>query len=123
MEALDSLQRGVELFNAGLFWESHEAWEELWLELEGTDKLFLQGLIQLAAAYHKAFVQEQPRGCVRLLEASLEKLAPAPVDHLGVRTGPILERARRNLEVAKRWLEGTGPALSRDEVARVDLLA
>src|SRR5258708_5580301 len=42
--------RAVDLFNAGRFFESHEAWERLWLHAAGTDKLFLQGLIQAAAA-------------------------------------------------------------------------
>jgi len=42
--------RAVELFNAGHYFESHEVWERLWLRAAGTEKLFLQGLIQAAAA-------------------------------------------------------------------------
>jgi predicted metal-dependent hydrolase len=40
----------VELFNAGRYFESHEVWEGLWLRADGAEKLFLQGLIQAAAA-------------------------------------------------------------------------
>ena len=47
-----AIERGVALFNAHEFWHAHEAWEELWLEESGDEKQFLQGLIQLAAAYH-----------------------------------------------------------------------
>jgi predicted metal-dependent hydrolase len=119
----DALRHGADLFNGGQFWEAHEAWEQLWLEAEGVDKLFLQGLIQLAAAYHKAFVQAQPRGCVMLLEAALQKLVPAPEDHLGVRTAPILNRAWLNLDRAKRWRDGLEGPLSREEIAHVELLA
>ena len=68
------LARGADLFNRGLYWEAHEAWEELWLTLDDEPKLFVQGLIQVAAAGHKAFVQKQPRGCVKLLTSALEKL-------------------------------------------------
>ncbi len=120
---MNALRRGAELFEAGKFFEAHEAWEELWLTLEGTDKLFVQGLIQLAAAYHKAFVQAQPRGCVKLLQSALEKLERAPLDHLGVRTGPILERARLNLDQAREWLAGRRSGLLRSDIAHVELLA
>ena len=48
MNLRDSLERGAALFNTGKFWEAHEAWEEAWLELENEEKLFLQGLIQVA---------------------------------------------------------------------------
>jgi uncharacterized protein len=44
--------RGVELFNAGYYWEAHEVWEELW-HVEGrrgSTAEVLKGLIKLAAA-------------------------------------------------------------------------
>ncbi|HSB62755.1 MAG TPA: DUF309 domain-containing protein [Thermoanaerobaculia bacterium] len=42
--------KGLSAFRAGRFFESHEEWERLWKESGGDDKVFLQGLIQLAAA-------------------------------------------------------------------------
>ncbi|HEX8169282.1 MAG TPA: DUF309 domain-containing protein [Thermoanaerobaculia bacterium] len=70
-----SLVEGVELFNSEKFWHAHEAWERDWLVAEEPYKRFLQGLIQLAAAYHH--VQRGTlRGAVRLFDAALEKLAP-----------------------------------------------
>jgi predicted metal-dependent hydrolase len=49
-------QRGVELFNAGYYWEAHEVWEELWHveERRGATAEMLKGLIKLAAAGVKA---------------------------------------------------------------------
>lgn len=41
------------MFNAGRWWEAHEAWEPLWLRAAGPERHFLQGLILLAAALHK----------------------------------------------------------------------
>ncbi|MEK6986014.1 MAG: DUF309 domain-containing protein [Candidatus Thermoplasmatota archaeon] len=43
------LDEGIALFNQGEHWHAHEAWEPLWMGLEGDDKLFLQGLIMAAA--------------------------------------------------------------------------
>ena len=102
----DALARGAELFNRGQYWEAHEAWEELWLELEDEPKLFVQGLIQVAAAGHKAFAQKQPRGCVKLLTTALEKLEVVPRDFLGVETTRFIAALRRMHDEASRWLAG-----------------
>ncbi|QDV32440.1 DUF309 domain-containing protein [Tautonia plasticadhaerens] len=58
-----SYLRGVLLFNAGFYWEAHEAWEGLWHahERAGPTAEVLKGLIKLAAAGVKAR-QGQPRG-------------------------------------------------------------
>ncbi len=46
---------GVDLFNAGYFWEAHVFWERLWaVETEGEIRRFLQSIIQTAAACLKA---------------------------------------------------------------------
>ncbi len=48
--------RGVALFNAGYYWEAHEAWEYLWHShgRKGPQADMLKGLIKLAAAGVKA---------------------------------------------------------------------
>ncbi len=78
-----SLRAGIELFNAQKFWHAHEAWEEPWLTAEGDARQFLQGLIQLAAAYHH--VQRGTfRGGVRLFDAALRRLSDFPPDYANV---------------------------------------
>ncbi len=47
------LRQGARLFNAGHWWEAHEAWEERWLTAQGEERACLQALILLAAALHK----------------------------------------------------------------------
>ena len=77
-EPAPAIERGVALFNAHEFWHAHEAWEELWLASEGDRRQFLQGLIQLAAAYHHVKRGTSPRGAVRLFDAALKRLEPFP---------------------------------------------
>ena len=67
-------ERGRELFNHGRFFEAHEAWEKLWLRAHGARRLFLQGLIQIAAGCHKAYERGDRRGCAALVGAGLEKI-------------------------------------------------
>ena len=52
VSAQPEFQWAVQLFNAGYYWESHEAWEALWHSAGRTGSLsdFLKGLIKLAAA-------------------------------------------------------------------------
>lgn len=83
----------MQLFNEQKFWHAHEAWEELWLHSTGDEKIFLQGLIQLAAAYHH--VQRGTfRGGVRLFDAAFEKLAPFENGHDGVDRTEAVDAAR-----------------------------
>src|SRR4051794_21689442 len=47
---------GIDLYNGGYYWESHVAWESLWIACgrKGTVADLLKGLIKLAAAGVKA---------------------------------------------------------------------
>jgi uncharacterized protein len=76
---------GVDLYNAGYFWEAHEAWEGLWRVAAGRDaaqRRFLQGLIQCAAACLKATAGDV-EACRRLAERGVARLVRARVDHDG----------------------------------------
>ena len=42
--------RGIELFNAGRYFECHEVWEVIWLPAEGIEREFLHAMIQIAAS-------------------------------------------------------------------------
>jgi uncharacterized protein len=44
--------RGLDAFNSSRFYDAHEHWEEVWLKAVNPEKMFLQGLIQVAAAFH-----------------------------------------------------------------------
>ena len=71
------LEKGMALFNNELFFEAHEEWERLWLLEQGRDRLFIQGLIQVAG--HLVHVQKgQWSGAMGLLKLAREKLL-API--------------------------------------------
>lgn len=91
------LVAGIDLFNEHQFWHAHEAWETIWLVAQGDEKRFLQGLIQLAAAYHHV-KRGTLRGAGRLFDAARAKLEPFPDGYLGVErsdamTASIVHRA------------------------------
>ena len=95
------LEHGINLFNEHRFWEAHEAWEELWLASAGEEKQFLQGLIQLAAAYHH--VQRGTlRGGVRLFDAALRKLERFDDGRAGIDRGDAITAAIAHREKIAR---------------------
>lgn len=98
---MDSIAAGVELFNAHRFWDAHEAWETLWLRSEGEPKLFLQGLIQLTAAYHHVQRGTLPGG-LRLFSSAAGKLQPFRDGYLGVEFEEAVATASSHAERLRR---------------------
>ena len=73
----------IDLFNAGYYWEAHEAWEGFWHVLGRTtpEARLVQGLIRLAAACVK-IREGVPEGVKRHALRARELLADAvPGDH------------------------------------------
>ncbi len=87
---------GLQAFNTGHFYEAHEHWEEVWLETANPEKMFLQGLIQVAAAYHH-YSRENLLGTRNLLREGLLKLDRFP----GVHGGLEIETLR---QAVREWL-------------------
>lgn len=83
MNRRQGFRLGLEEFNTERFFEAHEAWEEVWLASAGTEKRFLQGIIQIAAAFHH-YQRGNSRGACSLLEAGLSRLRDLPADHGGI---------------------------------------
>jgi predicted metal-dependent hydrolase len=82
---------GLRLFNAGRFWEAHEALERVWLPLpkDSSERLFYQGLILLAVAFlHRERALADPGRYVapalRCYRSSMKKLEPLPERYLGL---------------------------------------
>jgi predicted metal-dependent hydrolase len=87
----DWFQAGIELFNAGRYFECHEAWEEVWKHADGDAKRFYQGLIQLAVAI--LHVQRGNRhGAASVYAKACRNLASLPDEYMGV----ALENLRRD---------------------------
>jgi hypothetical protein len=82
------LAEGVALFNAGRFFEAHEAWEEAWRRESGARRLLLQGLILVAAGWLKRDAGNA-QGAWTLFSRALERLQPLPSRCEGVDVGGL----------------------------------
>jgi predicted metal-dependent hydrolase len=91
---LGEVYQALEEFNDGYYFESHETLEGLWLVTPWPERQFLQGVIQLAAAFvHVA--RGEYAGTIKLLDAAADKLREFVPRFLGVDVAALLESIRR----------------------------
>jgi len=65
------LREGINLFNEGRFFESHEVWEQFYQDTEAANKPFLEGLIELGAAFRLFSDFGEVEGPVRMIHQAL----------------------------------------------------
>ena len=96
------LAEGVEFFNSGKFWEAHEAWEYIWREREEESRIFFQGIIQAAAAFHLLFEKPRPAGARNNCAKALTILELFPVRFLGIDVHELRETLKAMLKELRR---------------------
>ena len=102
---------GIHLFNQEEFYECHEVLESLWLKDHSSDRLFYQGLIQVASGFFH--VQKgRTKPALQVLRSGLEKLSPYPQSHHGINLGKLI------MEV-ENWLTTPTKQLPKIEHARI----
>jgi predicted metal-dependent hydrolase len=85
------LDRGIELFNGGHYWEAHEAWEGDWMpDRKGPDSGFYKGLIQVAAGCLH-YTRRNRRGAINKWRSGADYLRPYLPAHRGVEVAPLVE--------------------------------
>lgn len=106
---------GLELFNRREFWECHEALEAIWLPLDGGPKLFYQGIIQTAAAFHHVTRTGRMGGARKLFEEARKKLELFRPRYGGLDVEALVARVTRLRDVAdeidRGAREGFDPAM------------
>src|ERR1700686_2157081 len=93
-EKAEQFKLGLDHFNSRRFFEAHEVWEEIWLVEAEPEKTFLQGLIQIAAAFHH-YERRNPSGAESLLASGIVKLLRFPERHRGLSIGELRTAAKK----------------------------
>src|SRR3989442_3365503 len=86
---LDPIQEGIRLFNDEYFFEAHEVLEDVWKQERGEPRLFLQGLIQISAAYHH-YQNGNLVGDATLLQRGADKIRKHPSRYLGIDAADVV---------------------------------
>jgi uncharacterized protein len=114
-EKEEKFEQGLAHFNAREFFEAHEVWEEVCLVEGKPEKTFLQGIIQIAAAFHH-YRRGNTDGAETLLAAGIVKITRFPADHRGLAIQELREEAKwwaRALGEMQRPRDDRLPAIRR----------
>lgn len=107
---MTQLERGIELFNLGHYFEAHEVLEEQWVCAARQEKFFLQGIIHIAVAWHHAQAGNW-EGAVRQVTKGLKKLAGYLPRHAGVETEALFRQAQSWRDTWTAGRPAEGPAM------------
>ena len=110
--ACDELERGVDLFNQGRFFDAHEILEDVWRHSPIGDKKFFQGLVQIAVAFHHHSTGNLT-GMRSVLRRALTNLSSAPRDFSGI----DLASLRYSLSA---WLDAAEPQQLPQTLPRIE---
>ena len=79
------------MFNAGRYFESHESWEDFYLHTEEKHKPFLEGLIELAAAFRLFSDFGEVKGPVRMIHHAIIRLENYQPHYLGIKVRDLIQ--------------------------------
>ena len=95
---------GIELFNAGRYWDAHEALEEAWLGEASELRNLYKGILQAGVMYYQ-IQNENFIGMAKMYLRSKKWLADWPDECLGLAIGKL----REDVDVALRAAGKLGP--------------
>ncbi|HWC32886.1 MAG TPA: DUF309 domain-containing protein [Actinomycetota bacterium] len=89
---------GIAHFDAGRFFQAHEAWETAWKQAKGEDdEEFFKGLSQLGAGYVH-YRRGNAHGAHTLIRRGLSRIRPYGPSHRGVAVEAVADAAEAHAE-------------------------
>lgn len=117
----ERFHQGIRDFNERRFFEAHDVWEDFWHEYREADRLFLQGLIQVAVGFYH-LENGNGKGSRSQFTKALTKLQPYVPSHQGLALENLLQHVRSWLLVAERIAAGEQVSVNTAEFPRIEYL-
>jgi predicted metal-dependent hydrolase len=86
----DQYLHGINLFNNAEFFDAHEALEDVWRAAPSENKKFLQGMVQIAVAFHHHSKGNRV-GMRSVLERAIRNLAEPPGSFEQIQLAALLQ--------------------------------
>ncbi len=107
-EILELIQRGIEEFNKGEFYECHEYLEEAWMQEPGRVRFLYQGILQVGVGFYH-LQNGNWRGATGLLRNGTARLKEFEPVTLGIDVAQLVRECERCLkELEKLGRERVG---------------
>jgi predicted metal-dependent hydrolase len=102
----EALEEGIRLFNERYFFEAHDVLEEAWMEITNPkERLFYQGLIQLAVGFYH-LEGGNLKGADDVLSRGIAKLRQYEPEFMGVRLTDLLWKSGKCLNEVQAMRRG-----------------
>jgi uncharacterized protein len=111
------LREGIRLFNDRQFFASHEVLEHFYQDTEAENKPFLEGLIQLAAAFRMYSDFGEVKGSVRMIYQALIRFENFQPAFLQVRVAELCQSA----EAWAKATEAANAVASKATIPKIQL--
>jgi uncharacterized protein len=82
-------KHGIALFNQAEFFQAHEVLEDIWRAAPVEDKKFLQGMVQVAVAFHH-YSTGNFVGMRSVMERAMRNLTGHPQRMEGIKLAPLM---------------------------------
>jgi hypothetical protein len=115
-EDWQDFNRGIGLFNERKFWHAHEAWEQFWRRHLEDSRLFIQGLIQMAAGFHLLIEKQRYSGAKSNFNKALARLRLFEPTFLNLPVTSFIEAIERAKDEIQRLEKSTGAMVDRTVV-------
>lgn len=114
----ERFHEGIREFNRRYFFEAHDILEDLWHEYRESDRLFLQGLIQVAVGYYH-FENRNFKGARSQFSKACAKLEPYQPVHQNLLIGELLVSVKYCLEVVAKAERGEAIEFEKIEIPKI----
>jgi predicted metal-dependent hydrolase len=111
------LREGIRLFNERQFFASHEVLEHFYQDTQAENKPFLEGLIQLAAAFRMFSDFGEVKGSVRMIYQALIRFENFQPAFLQVRVKDLCQ----GVEAWAKAAEAANAAASAETIPKIQL--
>lgn len=105
----EALAQAVRCWDAGRYFEAHELLEHVWHHAPANERLFWQGVIQVAVV-HVLGQRGRPDGVQRMAAKARAKLAEHPGVHHGIDVDALRRQLAHAEELARRGTPAEQPA-------------
>jgi predicted metal-dependent hydrolase len=112
------LREGIRLFNEQRFFECHEILEPYYQETEAQNKAFLEGLIQLAAAFRLYREFGEIKGPVRMVHQALVRFENYQPFFLEIRVNELSQAVEAWAEAAEKAADRVSSALPKIQLQK-----
>lgn len=98
---MQSINKGISLFNDGYYFEAHDFFEDLWMDEKGKFREFLQALVQVSVgSYH--FENENIYGALSQYQKALKKFQKYEVIDLGIDIIDLMNKLKNSIVLLEK---------------------